>query len=140
MHAPLPAMASLGSAERAQVENILRLPDLVNNNEPLVRRGQFVDLEFQLVVDSFPCFVTIAQGRVTKVHAGPLKMHSSAFVVRTSAAHWDKFWQRHPEPWWHDLFAMVKKGYATIDGDLHPFMCNLQYFKDVIASPRRTRA
>jgi len=24
-----------------------------------------------------------------------------------------------------------------IEGDLHPFMANLLYFKDVIASPRR---
>jgi hypothetical protein len=140
MHDSVPDMASLEPAPRAQVENILRLPELVNGNEPLVRRGRFVDLEFQLVVDDFPCFVTIAHGRVTKVHSGPLKMHSSAFVVRTSATHWEKFWQRYPEPWWHDLFAMVKKGYATIDGDLHAFMCNLQYFKDVIASPRHAHA
>jgi hypothetical protein len=35
---------------------------------------------------------------------------------------------------------MLPKGLAKIDGDLLPLMQNLQYFKDVIASPREKEA
>jgi hypothetical protein len=31
----------------------------------------------------------------------------------------------------------VKQKLMWVEGDLHPFMANLLYFKDVIAAPRR---
>ena len=42
-----------------------------------------------------------------------------------------------PEPGWHDLFALTKRGAAAIEGDLRPLLQNLQYFKDLLALPRR---
>ena len=36
-----------------------------------------------------------------------------------------------------DIFALVKQKLMQVEGDLHPFMANLLYFKDVIASPRK---
>jgi hypothetical protein len=42
-----------------------------------------------------------------------------------------------PKPGWHDLFALTKRGEAVLEGDLHPFMAHLQYFKDVLALPRQ---
>ena len=42
-----------------------------------------------------------------------------------------------PEPGWHDLFALTKRGAASIEGDLRPLLQNLQYFKDLLALPRR---
>ena len=42
-----------------------------------------------------------------------------------------------PRPGWHDLLALTKRGEATLEGDLHPFMTHLQYFKDVLALPRQ---
>ena len=42
-----------------------------------------------------------------------------------------------PRPGWHDLLALTKRGEAALEGDLHPFMANLQYFKDVLALPRQ---
>jgi hypothetical protein len=136
MHTPSPDLATLPAVQRQQIERLKRLPELVNSNEALVRRGRFVTLDFQIVVDDLPCFVSVAEGRIERVHVGPQRMKSCAFVVRASAAAWDRFWQPIPEPWSQDLFAMVKKGNASIDGDIHPFMANLQYFKDAIASPR----
>lgn len=41
-----------------------------------------------------------------------------------------------PKPGWHDLFALCKRGAMRIEGGLHPFMANLQYFKDLVALPR----
>ena len=31
-----------------------------------------------------------------------------------------------PRPGWHDLLALTKRGEALLEGDLHPFMANLQ--------------
>lgn len=137
MSAPTFDKAALPAAERRQLERVERLPELVNGDEALVRRGRFVKLDFQLVIGDVPCWVSVAQGRIDKVTFGPQRMRTSAFLVRAQPDAWDRFWQRFPPPWSHDLFAMVKKGYASIDGDMHPFMANLQYFKDVIAAPRR---
>ena len=41
-----------------------------------------------------------------------------------------------PAPGWHDLFALTKRGAASMDGDLRPLLQNLQYFKDLLALPR----
>ncbi len=41
---------------------------------------------------------------------------------------------------YHDVWSMLPKGLARIDGDLVPLMQNLQYFKDVIAAPREREA
>ena len=40
-----------------------------------------------------------------------------------------------PEPGWHDLLALTKRGAARIDGDCS--VSHLQYFKDLLAAPRR---
>ena len=44
-----------------------------------------------------------------------------------------------PRPGWHDLLALTKREEAVLEGDLHPFMAHLQYFKDVLALPRLHR-
>jgi hypothetical protein len=41
-----------------------------------------------------------------------------------------------PKPGFHDLLALTKRGEAVLEGDLHPFIAHLQYFKDVLALPR----
>ena len=40
-------------------------------------------------------------------------------------------------PGFYDLLALTKRGEAVLEGDLHPFMTHLQYFKDLLALPRR---
>jgi hypothetical protein len=35
---------------------------------------------------------------------------------------------------------MTKRGVATLEGDLHPFLANLQYFKDLLALLRAERS
>ena len=41
-----------------------------------------------------------------------------------------------PKAGFHDLLALTKRGEAVVEGELHPFMTHLQYFKDVLALPR----
>jgi hypothetical protein len=118
----------------AQVE---QLPRLVNEDADLVRRGAWVDLQFQIGVGAMPYHVTVAAGRVARLARGPLLMASSRFQIQATAEGWRRFWAPVPEPGWHDLLALTKRGAARLDGDLHPLLANLQYFKDLLAAPRR---
>ena len=49
---------------------------------------------------------------------------------------WLEFLAPVPKPGWHDIMALSKRGVARIEGNLQPFMANLQYIKDVLAAPR----
>ncbi len=64
-------------------------------------------------------------------------MRSWRFAYRASPAAWAEHWQSAPRPGFHDLLALTKRGEADLEGDLHPFIANLQYFKDVLALPRQ---
>ena len=59
--------------------------------------------------------------------------------LKASREVWTKFWQPLPPPGFTDVFALVKQKLMRVEGDLHPFMANLLYFKDVIAAPRQTK-
>jgi hypothetical protein len=63
-------------------------------------------------------------------------MRPWVFAFRASIEAWDRFWQPMPEAGWHDIFALMKRGEASVEGDLRPFMANLQYIKDLLAAPR----
>lgn len=118
-------------------KRLQKLPDAVNKDENLIHRGRFLTVDFIIGIGARSCFVSIVQGKIQQIEFSPQRMRSSAFSIRASAEAWQKFWMLMPEPWSHDLFAMCKKGYATIEGNLHPFMANLQYFKDIMALPRQ---
>jgi hypothetical protein len=68
--------------------------------------------------------------------AQPTLMRSWRFSYRASPAAWTEYWEPMPRPGWHDLLALTKRGEAVLEGDLHPFMAHLQYFKDLLALPR----
>ena len=68
---------------------------------------------------------------------GPRLMRSVAFSIRATDEAWRQHWRKVPEPGWHDLFALTKRGVASMEGDLRPLLQNLQYFKDLLALPRR---
>jgi len=63
-------------------------------------------------------------------------MRSTVFTFRATDEAWTQYWKPIPEPGWHDLFALTKRGAASMDGDLRPLLQNLQYFKDLLALPR----
>ena len=64
-------------------------------------------------------------------------MRSVSFSIRGSEEAWVNHWQKVPAPGWHDLFALTKRGAASMEGDLRPLLQNLQFFKDLLALPRR---
>jgi hypothetical protein len=116
---------------------VAELPDLVNADAGLVRRGQRLTTTFLLAVDDAEYLIHVAAGRLAAVERGPFLLRSWSFAVRASADAWRRFWQPLPEPGYHDLFAMKKLGVARIEGDLWPLMTYLRYVKDVLAAPRR---
>lgn len=122
--------------ERDLRRRLLALPDLVNADEALVRRGALCNAVVLLAIDDAVFHMTVAKGRILSLEEGPRLMRSWDFAVRATAEAWSRFWRPVPEPGWHDLFALMKRGEANVEGDLTPFMTHLQYFKDVLAAPR----
>jgi len=112
------------------------LPARVNGNAALVRRGRFVQTTFLLEVGETAWLVTVDRGRIAEVRPGPFVMPRWSFALRAPEEAWAKFWAAEPEPGFHDLFALIKQRLLKAEGDLHPFMANLFYFKGVLGSLR----
>ncbi len=118
------------------MEYMTQLAQLVNANERLVRRGRYVDTTFLVDVGDVSWLVKISAGRIASVTRGPLVMPAWTFALRASRETWEQFWLALPPPGFHDLMALVKRRALRVEGNLHPFMSNLLYFKDVMASVR----
>ncbi len=112
------------------------LPRLVAADADLVRRGRFLTCDFELGVGALPLFVSIANGEVKSVARGPFLLRPWTFAIRSAPETWLKFLEPMPAAGVHDLMALSKVGLAKIEGNLQPYMANLQYIKDVLAAPR----
>ena len=115
---------------------IERLAECVNGDARLVHRGRFVDTTFLIGVGDESWLVRILDGRVAEVRKGPFVMARWTFALRASAESWQAFWSPHPPPGFHDLFALIRFRRLTVEGDMHPFMANLFYFKGVLGALR----
>jgi hypothetical protein len=115
---------------------LVQLTDRLNGNAGLVRRGRFVELEFMLQIGDETHYLNIDHGQLTAITPGPLLMRPWRFAIRIQADAWLQFCQAVPRPGYHDLFAMCKLGVASIEGDIHPLMANLRYFREVLALAR----
>ena len=112
------------------------LPERVNGNAALVRRGRFVDCAFLLEVGAQAWLVTIDRGRVAEVAKGPFVMPRWTFALRAPEDAWNRYWAAAPEPGYHDLFGLIRHKLLKVEGDMHPFMSNLLYFKALLGSLR----
>jgi hypothetical protein len=112
------------------------IPARLEATPALVSRGRFLDCDCRLGVTDHPFFVSIRSGHIVEMTAQPGLMRSWRFSFSASPAAWREYWQPMPKPGWHDLLALTKRGEAVLEGDLHPFMTHLQYFKDLLALPR----
>jgi pimeloyl-ACP methyl ester carboxylesterase len=109
-----------------------RLPELVNANADLVRRGRFLTVTFLVTSGETHYLVRVVEGRVERVERGPFLMRDWRFAIRASDEAWRNFWAPVPDAGYQDLFAMAKFGHALVEGDLQPFMANLRYVQDVL--------
>jgi hypothetical protein len=112
------------------------MAERVNADDALVRRGRWVDLSFLLGIGETEYMITIREGRVERVAPRGLATETGRFSIRAEEATWREFWRPVPKRDYHDIWSMLPKGLASLDGDLLPLIQNLQYFKDVLAAPR----
>jgi hypothetical protein len=125
---------------RGEDAMIERIAELVNSDANLVRRGRFLSTTFMLQIGEQGYLVKIIEGRIVSVTPGPFVTPNYSFALRAPRDEWEQFWQELPTPGHNDIFALFKRGKLTIEGDLHPFMANLLYIKDVLAKPRQLAA
>lgn len=112
------------------------LAERVNSDSALVHRGRWLSTRFLVRIGKESWLVEIVEGKVHRIMKGPFVMPSWVFALSASETAWAKFWQARPEPGFHDLFALIKQRTLVVEGDLHPFMANLFYFKSVFAKLR----
>ncbi|TDR89852.1 hypothetical protein [Enterovirga rhinocerotis] len=112
------------------------LAERVNGDARLVHRGRFVETTFLLEVGDEAWLVRIEEGRIAEIRRGPFVMPRWTFALRASAEAWGQFWSASPPPGFHDLFALIRFKRLSVEGDMHPFMANLFYFKGVLGSLR----
>ena len=112
---------------------------LVNADAKLIRRGRFVATTFLIAIDAADTLIRVQEGCIVSVTAGPFITPDYSFALRASHEVWEKFWQPLPPIGFTDIFALVKQKLMRVEGDLHPFMSNLLYFKDVLAAPRQIK-
>ena len=110
------------------------LAERVNSDPNLVRRGKSVDTTFLIAIDNADHLVSVRDGRITGIRPGPFITPDYSFALRAPRDAWEKLWSPTPVVGFTDVFALVKKKLLRIEGDLHPFMSNLLYFKGVIAA------
>ncbi|MEJ0071404.1 MAG: hypothetical protein WDO24_24665 [Pseudomonadota bacterium] len=116
------------------------MPELVNGDAALVRRGRFLSTTFLVGVGADAWLVRVQEGRIAGVARAPSVMASYSFALRAPAEAWQRFWAPVPEPGWQDLFALQRHKALVMEGELQPLMANLLYIKDVLASPRKLGA
>ena len=58
------------------------------------------------------------------------------FKLKAPENEWLKFLQHTPQPGSHDIIAMLRRKVLKFEGDLHPLMSHLLYFKLLLASLR----
>jgi hypothetical protein len=129
-------MSSSSASDAAVIEMFSGIPALLDQTPALIRRGLGLDCECLLGPTGHPFHVSIRSGAIVDMAPAPVLMRSWRFAYRASFAAWHEYWQVMPRPGWHDLLALTKRREAVLEGDLHPFMTHLQYFKDVLALPR----
>ncbi len=118
------------------VQALLQLGDRLGADGLLAARAPREEVRCLLGSPATPVLLRVQAGRTASVSAAPAVMPDAQFAFRATPQAWFAFWRPVPPPGWHDLLALLKRGEATLDGDLRPFMVNLQFFKDLLALPR----
>lgn len=117
-----------------------QLPDRVNADEALVRRGRFLSTRFLIEVGEAQWLIEVREGRIVSVERGPFVMPSWSFALRAPEGEWLAFWGADPRPGFHDLMALIKRRTLKAEGDLKVFMAYLRYFKEVLTKLRGQEA
>ena len=112
---------------------------LIDDNEirsQLSIMDQYLNTSFMISTIENEYLVNIEKGVVKNVEEGPFVMPSYVFKLTAPKNEWIKFLQHIPEPGSHDIIAMLRRKVLKFEGDLHPLMSHLLYFKLLLASLR----
>ena len=112
---------------------------LIDDNEKrsqLSIMAQYLNTCFMISTIENEYLVNIEKGVVKNVEEGPFVMPSYVFKLTAPKNEWIKFLQHIPEPGSHDIIAMLRRKVLKFEGDLHPLMSHLLYFKLLLASLR----
>ena len=112
---------------------------LIDDNEKrsqLSIMAQYLNTSFMISTIENEDLVNIEKGVVKNVEEGPFVMPSYVFKLTAPKNEWIKFLQHIPEPGSHDIIAMLRRKVLKFEGDLHPLMSHLLYFKLLLASLR----
>jgi hypothetical protein len=112
------------------------LPGLVNNDPVLRRWGRFLDADVMLAVGAEEWLLRLRNGAVEGVRRGPFLMPSWTLAIRIEPAAWRDFLSPEPPPGRHDLMALLRGRELRLEGNLHPFMSHLLWFKAALARLR----
>ena len=124
------------ATDAAIIRAFAGIPALLDQAPALTARGRLLDCDCRLGPMDHPFYAAIRAGRIVELAPAPRLMRSWRFSYRATTPAWAAYWEAEPRPGWHDLLALTKRGEAVLEGDLHPFMTHLQYFKDLLALPR----
>ena len=112
---------------------------LIDSNEKrsqLSMMAQYLNTCFMISTIENEYLVNIEKGVVKNVEEGPFVMPSYVFKLTAPKNEWLKFLQQTPQPGSHDIIAMLRRKVLKFEGDLHPLMSHLLYFKLLLASLR----
>ena len=112
---------------------------LIDDNEKrnqLSIMAQYLNTCFMISTIENEYLVNIERGVVKNVEEGPFVMPSYVFKLTAPKNEWLKFLQQTPQPGSHDIIAMLRRKVLKFEGDLHPLMSHLLYFKLLLASLR----
>ena len=113
-----------------------KLAEKNNVRHSLASMAQYLNTCFMISTIDHEYLVNIEKGIVKNVEEGPFVMPSYVFKLTASKNEWLKFLQHTPQPGSHDIIAMLRRKVLKFDGDLHPLMSHLLYFKLLLASLR----
>ena len=113
-----------------------KLAEKNNVRHSLASMAQYLNTCFMISTIEHEYLVNIEKGIVKNVEEGPFVMPSYIFKLTASKNEWLKFLQHTPQPGSHDIIAMLRRKVLKFDGDLHPLMSHLLYFKLLLASLR----
>ena len=113
-----------------------KLAEKNNKRQSLALMAQYLNTCFIISTTENEYLVNIEKGVVKNVEEGPFVMPSYVFKLTAAKNEWIKFLQHTPEPGSHDIIAMLRRKVLKFEGDLHPLMSHLLYFKLLLASLR----
>lgn len=108
----------------------------LNATPHLTRLGRLFSETVLLNVDEAEYYLVFRDGALIDIQKGPSRKTPWRFALHTDADALAAFWQRTPQPGFHDIFGLVKIGRGRIDGDILMLVKNLRFFKEFMALGR----